>query len=201
MRFCACASQSDKFFSVCGPRHRAAARRTDKSQSASQKQRVRMRRARRCGRLRKHAPRIGAIARGCCITRPRCACQPRRTQRVALHRNTDLRRASERAQGKLARIADEVFDIAARRRSAHRRAPCPAVGPGVVAFRRGLSEAACQSGLAEAAYSKLPIESWARLSKRVYSPKNLSFSEPVGPERCLPMMTSARPLSGEVSLL
>src|SRR5690606_4222471 len=50
-------------------------------------------------------------------------------------------------------------------------------------------------------YSKLPTESCARLSKRVYSPKNFSFTEPVGPLRCLPMMTSARPLSGEFSLL
>lgn len=52
-----------------------------------------------------------------------------------------------------------------------------------------------------AAYSKLPTESCARLSKRVYSPKNLSLHEPVGPPRCLPMMISARPLSGEFSLL
>ncbi|CAD0342023.1 hypothetical protein CFBP8129_28830 [Xanthomonas hortorum pv. gardneri] len=51
------------------------------------------------------------------------------------------------------------------------------------------------------AYSKLPTESCARLSKRVYSPKNLSLHEPVGPPRCLPMMISARPLSGEFSLL
>ena len=50
-------------------------------------------------------------------------------------------------------------------------------------------------------YSNAPIESCERLSKRVYSPKNFSFTEPVGPLRCLPMMTSARPLSGEFSLL
>src|SRR5688572_271518 len=50
-------------------------------------------------------------------------------------------------------------------------------------------------------YSKLPTESWARLSKRVYSPKNLSLIDPVGPLRCLPMITSASPLSGEFSLL
>src|SRR3569832_2102972 len=50
-------------------------------------------------------------------------------------------------------------------------------------------------------YSKLPTESCARLSKRVYSPKNLSLIEPVGPFRCLPMMISASPLSGELSLL
>src|SRR5207342_279884 len=46
-------------------------------------------------------------------------------------------------------------------------------------------------------YSKLPTESRARLSKRVYSPKNFSFTVPVGPFRCLPMMISARPLSCE----
>ena len=48
-----------------------------------------------------------------------------------------------------------------------------------------------------AGYSKLPTESRARLSKRVYSPKNFSFTAPVGPLRCLAMMTSARPLSLE----
>jgi len=47
------------------------------------------------------------------------------------------------------------------------------------------------------AYSKWPTESRARLSKRVYSPKNFSLHTPVGPLRCLPMITSARPLSGE----
>ncbi len=50
-------------------------------------------------------------------------------------------------------------------------------------------------------YSNEPTESWARLSKRVYSPKNFSLHDPVGPPRCLPMMISARPLSGEFSLL
>lgn len=45
------------------------------------------------------------------------------------------------------------------------------------------------------AYSKLPTESRARLSKRVYSPKNFSFTVPVAPLRCLLMITSASPLS------
>src|SRR5690606_25808265 len=50
-------------------------------------------------------------------------------------------------------------------------------------------------------YSNEPTASLARLSKRVYSPKKRSLTEPVGPLRCLPMMTSASPLSGEFSLL
>ena len=68
--------------------------------------------------------------------------------------------------------------------------------------RRGVRVRACGHRAARwRRYSKLPTESWERLSKRVYSPKNFSFTEPVGPLRCLPMMTSARPLSGEFSLL
>lgn len=36
----------------------------------------------------------------------------------------------------------------------------------------------------------------ARLSKRVYSPRKARRTVPVGPLRCLPIMTSAMPLSG-----
>src|SRR5690606_32740744 len=105
----------------------------------------------------------------------------------AHHRHADA--AADRAQ--VARERVEVDDD-----------PGGALDGGIVhgAIRAHPAGTASAAG-ARRRYSKLPTVSCARLSKRVYSPKNFSLKLPVGPFRCLPMMISARPLSGEFSLL
>ena len=118
------------------------------------------------------------------------ALEARQQEKLSADAGVQSAQANLRAQGQeRSRLLAEQQALAQQRNNVR----LVASTPGVV-VSRDLSEGGPRPPYG---YSKLPTASWARLSKRVYSPKNFSLIAPVGPLRCLPMMTSARPLSVE----